>query len=67
MGLRKGTPNVRIGLNVWVCPATSLQMMELELMTVKQIEMNMMLPTMNATNLLGFMIPNEDKATFQPT
>ena len=62
-----GTPNVWMGLNMWVYSATSFQMMELESTTVKRIEMNLLLPTMNETNLFGFVIPNEDKATFQPT
>ena len=59
--------NVYMGLNMWVYSATPLQMMELESTTVKRIEMNMLLPTMNETNPFGFVIPNEDKSTSQPT
>ena len=55
------SPNVCMGLNMWVHSATLLQMIELELMTAKRIEMDMLLPTMNETNFFGFVVPNKDK------
>ena len=62
-----GTPNACMGLNMWVYSATSLQMIELETMMVKQFEMNLLLSRTNEINLSGFVVPNEDKATLQPT
>ena len=40
-------------------------MMDLESTTVKQIGINWLLPTMNETNIFGFVIPNEDDVTIQ--
>ena len=53
-----GTPNVRMGLNMCVYPATSLQAIDLESPTVKQFKMNLVLPTMNETDLFGFVVPD---------
>ena len=44
-----------------------LSMVGLELMIVERLKMNLLLLTMNETIIFGFMIPNEDKATLQPT